>query len=46
MQNNLSYKNRIIWVANGMYHALGGLHADTVEGIKQLINQKISKEVL
>ena len=45
MENNLSYKNRIVWVNdNGYFCALGGLMADTVEGIMKLIDQKIKKE--
>ncbi len=40
-QNNLTYKNHIVWVNdNGYFCALGGLMADTIEGIMTLINKK------
>lgn len=46
-KNNLTYKGRIIWInETGYFCALGGLMADTIDGIKKLINEKIKKEVL
>ena len=46
MENNVSYKNRIIWQdkREGFFHALGGLHADTLDGMKKLIDEKINNE--
>ena len=41
MKNNKSYKDHIIWInENGYWCALGGLMAETLHGIKKLINEK------